>query len=86
MDRFFGFGVHCCLRIFRFSAFSFGFRQNTNGFSDLECDVFFRFLFDLSAGNFAPPLIPSTSKTFVCPTCIGLIKDLTVLLAVFGFI
>ena len=36
----------------------------------------FRFLFDLSAGNDAPPLISSTRKTFVCPTCIGLIRVL----------
>ena len=55
----------------------------------------FRFLFDLSAGNDAPPLISSTRKTFVCPTSIGLIRvlitgmwkfiGLTVLPAVFGF-
>ena len=37
--RFCGFGVHCCLRIFRFSAFGFGFRQNTNQFSNLVFDV-----------------------------------------------
>ena len=41
MDRFFDFGVHCCLRIFQISAFGFGFRQNTNGFSDLVFDVVF---------------------------------------------
>ena len=39
--RFCGFGVHCCLRIFRFSAFGFGFRQNTNQFSNLVFDVVF---------------------------------------------
>ena len=39
--RFCGFGVHCCLRIFRFSAFGFGFRQNTDQFSDLVFDVVF---------------------------------------------
>ena len=41
MDRFFDFGVHCCLRIFQILAFGFGFRQNTNGFSDLVFDVVF---------------------------------------------
>ena len=35
--RFFGFGVHSSLQIFRFYAFDF--RKNTNGFSDLVFDV-----------------------------------------------
>ena len=39
--RFCGFGVHCCLRIFRFSAFGFSFRQNTDQFSNLVFDVVF---------------------------------------------
>ena len=42
--RFFGFGVHWCLRIFHFLAFGFRFsRKNTNGFSDLISDVVFGF-------------------------------------------
>ena len=44
LDRFFGFGVHCGLRIFHFLAFGFRFsRKNANGFSDLISDVVFGF-------------------------------------------
>ena len=67
LDRFFGFGVHCGLRIFHFLAFGFRFSrkkcQRVFGF-DIRCgfrfflfDLFaFRFLLDLSS-NYAPPLI-----------------------------
>ena len=66
--RFFGFGVHCGLRIFRILAFGFrekykrvfGFRIRCGfRFSYLNY-LGFRFLFDLS-GNYAPPLISNGS-------------------------
>ena len=41
--RFFDFGVHCGLRIFRLLAFVFFLEKNTNGFSDLISDVVFGF-------------------------------------------
>ena len=69
LGRFFGFGVHCGLRIFRFSFWFSVFAKNTNGFSDLISDAIFgfslfdlfefRFLFDLS-GNYAPPPISNS--------------------------
>ena len=70
--RFFGFGVHYGLRIFRYLAFCFGFREKyyrVFGF-DTRCgflfflfDLFgFRLLFDLS-GNYAPSLISNSRET-----------------------
>ena len=58
---FYGFGVHCGLRIFRFLTFSFRFsRKILTGFRFFQFDLFgFRFLFDLS-GNYAPPLISNS--------------------------
>ena len=58
LDRFFGFGVHCGLRIFRlFSNWFSVFMKNTSVFTVLESDMVsgfsyfvlfgFRFLFDL---------------------------------------
>ena len=59
--RFFGFGVHRDLQIFRFLAFGFRFsRKILTGFRIFLFDLFgFRFLFDLS-GNYAPPLISNS--------------------------
>ena len=69
VDRLFGFGVHCGLRIFRFLALGFRFSRKilTDLGFDIRCgfrfllfDLFgFRFLFDLS-GNYAPPLISNS--------------------------
>ena len=67
--RFFDFGVHCGLRIFRFLAFGFFLGEKYKrvfgfdircGFRFFQLDLFgFRFLFDLS-GNYAPPLISNS--------------------------
>ena len=70
--RFFGFGVHCGLRMFRFFSISFSvFVQNTSGLSVLVSDfVFgfsyfvlfgFRFLFDLRGNQ---SRIPAKSQSY----------------------
>ena len=59
--RFFGFGVHRDLQIFRFLAFGFRFsRKILTGFRICYVMRFWFFLFDLF-GNYAPPLLISNS-------------------------
>ena len=84
--QFFGFTVHCGLRIFRFLAFGFRFSLKTRpGFwiwYPMWFSVFlfwFRFLFDLS-GNYAPPLISNERKTYICSTCHQCIGSIRVLI------
>ena len=71
--RFFGFVVHCVLRIFCFQHLVFDFRQNFDGYSDLVSDVLcwffilgFWFLFDLSS-SYTPLLISNNRETYGAP-------------------